>query len=159
MDRQGKSVEILQNVGYALLAEGKTIRIKAHGYNMFPAIKPGATILIEPIHVKGAPVIGEIIAIKKNNGLTIHRLSRITVKNGITTYIARGDSNAFEDMPIELDSIAGRIAGAEANEENSLQANISINLKPNYRLNRLSVIGIVFFNRIKKVIKRKYPEN
>ena len=153
MDNRGKSGEILQNVGYALLAEGKTIRIKAHGYSMFPAIKPGTVIFIEPINVRGNPVKGEIIAVKRNNGLIIHRLSRITIKNGSTAYIARGDSNMFEDKPIELDDIAGRIVGAETDKKNCLQANININTKPNYYFNRMNVIFIILFNRIKKALK------
>ena len=151
MDNRKKSGEILQNVGYALLTEGKTIRIKAHGYSMFPAIKPGATILIEPINVKGNPVTGEIIAIKKSNGLIVHRLSKITVKNGITEYIARGDSNSFEDKPINLDDIAGRVVRAEPDKKNGLQANVAINTKPNYWLNRMNVICIAFINRIRKI--------
>ena len=150
MDNRRKSGKILQNVGYALLAEGKTIRIKAHGYSMFPAIKPGAIILIEPIKTGENPVIGEIIAIKKNNGLIVHRLSKITIKNGITTYIARGDSNTFEDKPVKFYSIAGRIVGVEMNEVSNFQADISINTKPNYYFNRMNVIGIVLLKRIKK---------
>jgi hypothetical protein len=153
MDSREKSGEIFQNVGYSLLDEGKTIRIKAHGYSMFPCIKPGTVIFIEPINIKGNAAIGEIIAIKKNNGLIIHRLSRITVKNGITAYIARGDSNMFEDKPIELESIAGRIIGAETDKENNFQANFDINVKPIYYFNRMNVIGVVLFKRIKKAIK------
>ena len=153
MNNREKSGKILQNVGYALLAEGKTIQIKAHGYSMFPAIKSGTIIFIEPINIKGNPVIGEIIAIKKNNGLIVHRLSNITIKNGITTYIARGDSNMFEDKPIGHDSIAGRITGAKTDKKNDLPVNIDINTKPNYYLNRMNVIGIVLFKRIKKLLK------
>ena len=95
MDRRTRSGEILKNVGFTLLSEGKTIRIKAHGYSMYPSIKPGSLILIEPIKIKGNPVPGEIIAIKRESGLIVHRLTRIVVNNGITTYIARGDSKYF----------------------------------------------------------------
>ena len=58
---------ILKDIGLTLLAEGKTIRIKAHGYSMFPCIKPGSLILIEPLNIKGLPHPGEIIAIKREN--------------------------------------------------------------------------------------------
>jgi signal peptidase I len=160
MDNRKKSGEILKNVGFTLLSEGKTIRIKAHGYSMYPCIKPGSLILIEPIKIKGNPVPGEIIAIKRESGLIVHRLTRITVTSGITTYIARGDSNALEDGAITIGKIAGRIVGAESTGENPVPADISINTKPRYITNRLKVIGIILWKKIRLIpyrIGRKYP--
>lgn len=154
MNKRHKSGEILKNVGFALLSEGKTIRIKAHGYSMYPCIKPGSLILIEPIKNKGIPVPGEIIAIKRESGLIVHRLSRIVVKKGITTYIARGDSNALEDAPITIGKIAGRIAGAESTGENPVPADISINTRPRHITNRLRVIGIILWKKMKSVLNR-----
>src|SRR5512133_2759557 len=112
------SRDILKNAGLSLLAEGKSIRIKAHGYSMYPSIKPGSLILIEPISIKGFPNPGEIIAIKREAGLIVHRLTKITIQNGIRYYIARGDSNAYADNPVKIDKIAGRVTGAESTGEN-----------------------------------------
>jgi signal peptidase I len=151
MNNRARSGEILKNVGFKLLSEGKTVRIKAHGYSMYPCIKPGSMILIEPIKIKGNPVPGEIIAIKRENGLVVHRLSRIDVNKGITTYIARGDSNALEDAPITISKIAGRIVGAESTGENPVPADISINTRPKYVVNRLRVIWIILWNKFRLV--------
>jgi signal peptidase I len=140
---------IIKNTGLTLLSEGKTIRIKAHGYSMYPCIKPGSLILIEPIRVKGAPVPGEIIAITRESGLIIHRLTKILVQNNIKTYIARGDSNAFPDNPIKIDKIAGRVVGAETTGENPVRADIRINRRPNYFINRLRVIGLHLWKKVK----------
>ena len=141
--------KIIKDVGLTLLSEGKTIRIKAHGYSMYPCIKPGSLILIEPIHGKGMPVPGEIIAIKRENGLIVHRLTKIIIRNGIKTFIARGDSNAYPDDPVSSDKIAGRIVGAEATGENSIPADIRINTKPNYIYNRLRVIGLLLLKKFR----------
>jgi len=149
MNNYGKSHTIVKNVGLTLLSEGKTIRIKAHGYSMYPCIKPGSLILIEPIHLKGLPVPGEIIAIKRKNGLVVHRLTRIILKNGITLFIARGDSNAYADNPININKIAGRIVGAETSGENPVRADIRINTKPNYFYNRIRVIFIFLWKKIR----------
>jgi len=157
MYNRKKSGEILKNVGFTLLAEGKTIRIKAHGYSMYPCIKPGSLILIEPIKIKGNPVPGEIIAIKRESGLVVHRLSKIVVNNGITSYIARGDSNALEDAPITIAKIAGRIVGAESTGENPVPADIRINIRPRYFTNRLRVIGIILWKKIKSLPNRFNP--
>jgi signal peptidase I len=141
--------DIVKNVGFNLLSEGKSIRIKAHGYSMYPAIKPGSMILIEPIHVKGAPRPGEIIAIKREAGLVVHRLVRTEARSGVTWYIARGDSNAWADNPVTIDMIAGRITGAEATAENRMPADIRINKKPDYIVNRLRMIGMLLWKKIK----------
>jgi signal peptidase I len=139
---------IVKDVGLNLLAEGKTIRIKAHGYSMFPSIKPGSLILIEPLNIKGNPREGEIVAIRREAGLIVHRLSKILNKNGVTYYIARGDSNAYADKPVKIDKIAGRIVRAESTGENPVPADISIRKKPAYFINRLRVIGLLLFKKI-----------
>jgi len=140
---------IVKDIGLTLLAEGKTIRIKAHGYSMFPCIKPGSLILIEPLNIKGMPRPGEIIAIKRENGLIVHRLSRIINKNSVTFYIARGDSNAYADNPVKIDRIAGRIVRAESTGENPVPADIRINSRPKYFINRIRVIGIILWRKIR----------
>ena len=145
------SHSIIKNIGLTLLSEGKTIRIKAHGYSMFPSIKPGSLILIEPLNIKGPPRRGEIIAIRRETGLVVHRLSKIIRSNGITSYIARGDSNPYPDNPVKIDKIAGRITGAESTGENPVPADIRINTKPTYFINRLRVIGLIILKKIHQV--------
>jgi signal peptidase I len=147
MNNPAKNQNLVKDIGLTLLSEGKTIRIKAHGYSMYPCIKPGSMILIEPLKEKGLPVPGEIIAIKRENGMIVHRLSRIIIKNGVKTYIARGDSNAYADEPVKIDKIAGRIVRAETTGENQKLADIRINTRPNYFLNRLRVIGIFLWKK------------
>jgi signal peptidase I len=150
MNKGYQKRNIVKNVSLTFLSEGKTIRIKAHGYSMYPCIKPGSLILIEPIHLKGRPVPGEIIAIQRENGLIVHRLTRVINKNNINWFIARGDSNAYPDDPIKIDKIAGRIVGTEGTGENSIPADIRINIRPNYIINRLRVIGLILWNKIRR---------
>ena len=152
MNNSRKNNNIVKDIGLTLLSEGKTIRIKAHGYSMFPCIKPVSLILIEPIHLKGIPIPGEIIAIKRENGLVVHRLTKIVIKNGVISFIARGDSNAYADNPVKIDKIKGRIVRAESTGENPVPADIRINTRPNYFLNRIRVIGLLLW---KKSIKLK----
>ncbi len=138
----------MKDIGLTLLSEGKTIRIKAHGYSMYPSIKPGSLILIEPLNIKGTPRPGEIIAIRRESGLIVHRLSKIISKNGVTCFIARGDSNAYADNPVKIDKIAGRIIRAESTGENPVPADIRINTKPNYFVNRIRVIVLLMKKKI-----------
>jgi len=148
MNNWRNNLAIVKDIGLTLLSEGKTIRIKAHGYSMYPSIKPGSMILIEPLNIKGLPHPGEIIAIRREQGLIVHRLSRIINRNGIISYIARGDSNAIADNPVNIDKIAGRIVRSEATGENPVPADISINTRPNYVINRIRVIVLLLFKKI-----------
>ncbi|HUX57765.1 MAG TPA: S24/S26 family peptidase [Bacteroidales bacterium] len=143
------SHNIVKNIGLTLLSEGKTIRIKASGYSMYSCIKPGSLILIEPINLKGVPRPGEIIAIRREDGLIVHRLVKSIIINGITSFIARGDSNAYADNPVMIDKIAGRIVGAETTGENPVKADIRLNSKPKYFYNRIRVIGLLLWKRFK----------
>jgi signal peptidase I len=149
MNRYLNKQTIVKDISLSLLSEGKTIRIKAHGYSMYPCIKPGSLILIEPIHLKGAPVPGEIIAIKRENGIVVHRMCKKVIKNGTAFYIARGDSNAYADNPVKIDKIAGRIIRAESTGENPVPADIRINASPAYFMNRMKVICIFLWKKIR----------
>jgi signal peptidase I len=139
---------LVRDTGVTLLSEGKTIRIKAHGYSMYPCIRPGSLIIIEPIGVKGEPKPGEIVAIATKTGMIIHRISRITVKDNIKYYIARGDSNAFADDPVVRGKIAGRVTGAEGTGENPVPADVRINTRPKYIINRLRVIALHLWKKL-----------
>jgi signal peptidase I len=149
MNNRIRNKKNAENQGINLLAEGKNIRIKSFGYSMYPSIKPGSLLLIEPIKIKGAPVEGEIIAIKRAKGLIIHRLIRIEKKGGITSYIARGDSSPMADKPISSGMILGRITGAEITGDNLVPADISRKTRPSYFINRLRVIGIIIKEKVK----------
>lgn len=149
MNNFRRRASALKDLSSSLLSEGKTIRIKAHGYSMYPAIKPGSLIIIEPISQKGKPVEGEIIAIKREKGIIVHRLTKVVIRDGVRYYIARGDSNATTDNPITIDKIVGRIVGSESTGENPRPADIRINKSPGYFLNRIRVIFILLKKKIK----------
>ena len=139
----------IKNMGTSLLADGTTIRIKAHGYSMYPSVKPGSLLIIEPLKAKGDPKPGELIVVKRESGLIVHRLVKIEIKDGVRWYIARGDSNAYADKPVKIDMIAGRVIKAEATGENPTPADIRIKKRPGYFLNRLRVIFIFLSMKFK----------
>jgi signal peptidase I len=153
MNSNKKYFSQVKDMSLNLLAEGKTIRIKAHGYSMYPAIKPGSLILIESLKQKGRPVPGEIVALKRETGLVVHRVIKRVIKDGITYYITRGDSNATTDNPVTIDKIAGRIVKSEPTGENPIPADIRINTKPNHIINRLRVISIFVIQKLRKAVK------
>jgi len=138
----------IKNIGTTLLTDGTTIRIKAHGYSMYPSVKPGSLLIIEPLKLKGDPKPGELIVVKRESGLIVHRLVKIVISDGTRYYIARGDSNAYADPPVKLEMIIGRVARSEATGENRIPADIRTKKRVNYLLNRLRVIYIILRRKL-----------
>ena len=145
--------KIIKEISFSLLAEGKTIKIRADGYSMYPTIKPGSIIYIEPICLGELPVTGEIVAWKRKSGLVVHRIIRIIKEGNQMYFVTRGDSCAREDKPILAGYVTGRVIKTEDKNGNILK-NTGFESNPDYRINRLRVKVIhlrrVFFRAIWK---------
>jgi signal peptidase I len=150
MNDRGDNLTNIKDFMLALLSEGKSIRIKAHGYSMYPCIRPGSLMVIEPLKSGGLPVPGEIIAIRTENGFIIHRLYRIIKTDGIEHYITRGDSNTFADDPVTIKNIAGRITGTVTPDEDPVDT--EINTRPHYILNRIRVIILLKWMKLRRLM-------
>ncbi|NMC41354.1 MAG: hypothetical protein GYA43_09330 [Bacteroidales bacterium] len=85
------------------------------------------------------------MAIKRNNGIIVHRIVKVINEGGRRKYIARGDSNAYPDPPVDAEMIVGRVTGAEGL---TLMPE-DFKKKPAYFINRLRVIGIHIRNRLR----------
>src|SRR5512133_3778897 len=112
MNNPGRHI-FVKDIGFSLLAEGTTLRVKADGYSMYPSIKPGSVILIEPLAEGITPSPGEIIAWKRETGFVVHRLVKIIRDNVTTRFITRGDSCAYDDQPVTFERIAGKVIRIE----------------------------------------------
>jgi signal peptidase I len=154
MNKNHLSHNVLKEIGFSLLAEGKTIRVKAEGFSMYPSIKPGSVIFIEPYNKGAEPVPGEIIAWKGDSGFVVHRLVRCYIQKHQKYFVTRGDSIMSEDEPVFLDQIAGKVVKVEKPEGKAVPAGSFLNKKPNYSFNRLLVRIISQFYRVKRVFTR-----
>lgn len=139
---------IVKNIGFSLLAEGTTIRVKTDGYSMYPFIKPGAIILIEPLKEESVPVPGEIIAWKRESGFVVHRLVRIVKRGNEVRYITRGDSCSLEDQPVSKEQIAGKVVRIETESGKIKSSGNELIRKPVYLYNRLILWILIRFRRI-----------
>ncbi len=146
-----KDHNIAKELGFSLLAEGKTIRIRADGYSMFPAIKAGSLIYIEP-DIDPSP--GEIIAWKREEGFVVHRLVRIVSDGDRISYITRGDSCVREDQPVIKEHIAGRVISIESTSGDKYRSEKKMISRFDYIYNRLRVWLILRFRRARNIAKR-----
>lgn len=152
MSKDRLSYTLLKDIGFLLLAEGKTIRVRAGGTSMYPSIKPGSVIFIKPLEKDAGPLPGEIIAWKKDSGIVVHRLIKSYKQKGQNFFVTRGDSSPAEDEPVLLEQIAGKVVRVENSKGKPVPPGNYINKKPNYTLNRFLVRIISQFYRIRKKI-------
>ena len=128
----------LKEVGFTLLGEGKTLKIRAEGFSMYPSIRPGSLIYIEPVDQPSGLEPGEIIAWKRDSGFVVHRLVRKIEKENQIYFVTRGDCNLHDDNPVSKNTIVGKVVKIESREGKSVRIINYRSKRPNYIFNRLS---------------------
>ena len=86
-----------------------SLRIPAAGWSMFPAIRPGDILIVEPAaitHVR----IGDIVVLEQAAKLICHRVRAFAHDFGGPSLITRGDTSPFPDPAVEEDKLLGRVA-------------------------------------------------
>lgn len=149
-----KDKELVREISFSLLAEGKTVKIKANGCSMYPLIRPGDILYIEPYGNDEAPVPGEIIAWKRDSGFVVHRLIRITSENDVISFITRGDSCSREDNPVTREQIAGRVIRTENSTAERIRSGERLIRKPGYLYNRFLLWHVIRFRKVLNLINR-----
>lgn len=152
MNKSPLSHTVLREVGFRLLEEGRTIRVRAEGYSMYPCISPGSVIYIEPLTTGRLPEPGEIIAWKKDSGFVVHRLIRIEQIVTNKFVVTRGDSCIEEDEPVAVSDIAGRVIEIERPGGKKIQSAIYNYRHPNYTFNRFLIRIISQISRVKRFL-------
>ena len=151
MNKTRDTNRIVRDLGFSLLDEGKNLKIKADGYSMYPSIKPGTIIFIEPFTVNNDPEPGEIVAWKRESGFVVHRLVRSERQGNDVIYITRGDSCKYNDKPVTRDQIAGKVVRIE-NENNVKKEGSQLIRKPCYLINRMNVSIILKIKRFFNIV-------
>jgi signal peptidase I len=149
--------KLLKDIGFTLLSEGKTIKVRAEGYSMYPSIKPGSIIYIEPLKEGETPPPGEIIAWKKETGLIVHRVARIIENEKKVGLITRGDSSLAEDPPLQLAEIAGRVVRIEDVKGRVTPPSAYSRMKNSYRFNRVCMLGAIYLKKFTRLAGRLIP--
>jgi signal peptidase I len=86
----------------------RSVWLTLTGYSMAPTLLPGTRLKVRC----GVPVeklsIGEIIVVRENDRLVIHRLVEIA-KGEPGRYVCKGDNNPERDPPVTSKHIVGRV--------------------------------------------------
>ncbi|MGA1978628.1 MAG: signal peptidase I [Bacteroidales bacterium] len=153
MNRENDTQTILEEISFSLLENGITIRAKADGYSMYPFIKPGSVILMEPVTPETTFLPGEIVAWKRDSGFVLHRLVRIINEGDEVLYVTRGDSCPEEDTPLIRARIAGKVLAIE-DANGKIREGSQLISKPWYFYNRLKIWIMARAKRIARSISQ-----
>jgi signal peptidase I len=92
-----------------LLAHGVGVRFRARGDSMYPSIRCGEHVEVEPVDA-GDLRRGDVVLARQERGLTAHRVIRIERENGrVVSITTRGDNCDTDDGPFTPAELLGRI--------------------------------------------------
>ncbi len=81
--------------------------IAVEGRSMWPLLRPGDAVLVA--HGGPPPRPGEVIVVRQDEGLLVHRLLAITEATGQPQYWTQGDARPQPDAPHAPEALLGRV--------------------------------------------------
>jgi len=104
--RESDSKILAAEAAMAILDEERSVTVTTGGYSMWPAIRPGDRVVIEPL--KGSmPSAGDIVALRRDGGFVVHRVYKVITADGRQLFCTRGDAVVSRDEPSDAGMIAG----------------------------------------------------
>jgi len=146
-----KDKKIYKDLASGLLEEGKTVRIEASGYSMYPAIKPGNQIYIKAVKDRDDICPGDIIAWQREDDMVVHRLIHRYRDEEEYCFLTRGDSGRLSDRPVLFEDIVGVVVEIEGRSGKRKPVRKALIREGRYRMNSRRVWLLV---RWKAVLRR-----
>jgi len=109
--------KLLLDLTTELLRQGTTVRFRHSGRSMYPSIREGELVTVEPV-VASDVTLGDIVLYRSQRGLIAHRVvgSSPTQSSALNPhYFLRGDSSLSCDEPVTAKQILGRVVGVKRN--------------------------------------------
>jgi len=98
-----------------VLAQGFCVHVTGKGSSMYPFVRTGDKLLIEP-KSPAELSIGDIIFYQRATGIYIaHRLIK---KISSATLITKGDNVDYYDVPVPIEQVLGRVVSIERDGRN-----------------------------------------
>ncbi len=110
--------KLLLDLTTELLSRGTTVRFRPSGRSMYPSIREGELITVEPV-VPSDVQLGDIVLYRSERGLIAHRVvgSSPTQSSVLSPhhFLLRGDASLCCDEPVAAEQILGRVVGVKRN--------------------------------------------
>jgi len=126
----GFASKLLLDLTTELLSRGTTVRFRPSGRSMYPSIREGELITVEPVaprDVKLADIVlyrldrgtqSSVLSPQSSSGLIAHRVvgsspTQSSVLSPHHFFLLRGDASLSCDQPVAAHQILGRVIGVE----------------------------------------------
>ena len=103
---------LLLDLTTELLSQGTTVRFRPSGRSMYPSIREGELITVEPV-VPSDVQLGDIVLYRSERGLIAHRV--VSSSGDARVFGVRGDASLSCDEPVEAHRILGRVVAVQRN--------------------------------------------
>ena len=111
----GFASNLLLDLTAELLSRGTTVRFRSSGRSMYPSIREGELITVEPV-VASDVTLGDIVLYRSEKGVIAHRVVGTSpAQSSVLSpqYFLRGDASLSRDEPVTPEQILGRVIRVE----------------------------------------------
>ncbi len=105
--REETFMSVTLDTAMTMLGEGFSVTITAGGKSMWPAIRPGDKVIIEPFSKNTSLTKNDVIALIRDGGLVVHRIVAVPGEIYSGCYRTRGDNSLSADPWSGEEEIAG----------------------------------------------------
>ena len=109
--------KVFLDVATDVLRSGYRMRFRAGGSSMWPTIRPGEAITVEPATAMEIK-LKDIVLYRTGRGMIGHRVVRIANQNGELILLARGDADHGASEPVAAGQILGKVVAVEREGRN-----------------------------------------
>jgi len=107
------STDLFTDLSTELLRQGKSIRFRATGRSMYPTIREGEAITVEPITPSSVRT-GDIVLYRSAGQHVAHRVTRVEREGGRSVrFVLRDDTSGIRDETVTSEQILGKVVAAE----------------------------------------------
>lgn len=92
-----------------ILAERNVLRFRAHGGSMYPFVRDGDVLQVEPVRLSSVRVGDVVLFQDAEDRLTVHRVIGIRRDRNRVALVTKGDSSCRPDSPVYPEQILGRL--------------------------------------------------
>ena len=102
-----KASNLLLDLTTELLSQGATVRFRPSGRSMYPSIREGELITVEPVEASDVK-LADIVLYRSQRGPIAHRVVEIASRDA-RIFRLRGDASLSCDQPVAAHQILGRV--------------------------------------------------
>jgi len=112
-----RAEKIAKGIYISILSEGKYVLLKTSGTSMYPFIKSGDLLRVDPLN-KYKIKRGDVLAIDKGDSsdawFYVHRFMGCVKKDGVRMCLTKGDANGRGfDKPVEFSKVVGKLSAID----------------------------------------------